>query len=381
MENKEIDTLKDHRDNTDSSLKFERNKTDNYLDNESKTVEEISDETVAKNREDADKKLKDARVLEDDKRHGHDQTAPLIVAERSRSDIATNVARNEEDKVRTEERDQKKQITQTFLDTERTDTDNKLLCEREGTDEANENISVLVSNAQKALATRDTYLGVLSHDLKNPLTAISLSIETIKRAMDKENFDKKSINKYFVAVERNIKSMGRMIDDLLDVEQMVNGDMRLNFKKSDLNEIVSECKELFEPIAESKSLSINIKPSTSAAFANVDHDRIFQVLSNLVGNAIKFTKEVGVITLAVEKNNNDILVSVQDEGCGIPDEKLDIIFERFSQLNGNDQRGAGLGLFISKWIVESHHGKISVASEIGHGCKFSFTLPCTEILH
>ncbi|MBC7429902.1 MAG: PAS domain-containing sensor histidine kinase, partial [Bacteriovorax sp.] len=95
----------------------------------------------------------------------------------------------------------------------------------------------------------------------------------------------------------------------------------------------------------------------------------------------KFTKESGKIIVSIKNNKNNILVSVKDEGPGIPHEKLDIIFERFAQLNDSERKGAGLGLFISKWIVESHGGEISVESVLGKGSTFSFTLPYNSPIH
>lgn len=382
MENKQTDVLKDNRENTDNSLKFERNKTDNYLDRESQTVEDESDEIVSSKRREADRKLKESRDQSDKKRFEETtKKSPLLDAERKRSDSDRKIARNEEDKVRNEERDQKKQIAQELLNTERAETDSNLLFERDVTDEASVSNSVLVTNAQEALSTRDTYLGILSHDLKNPLAAISLSSSAMKRAFEKNKFDKKTIDKYFSALERNVSSMGRMIEDLLDVEQMVNGELKLKLIDLDLNKLVLECKELFEPIAESKLFTINVSLCETEAIASADHDRLLQVLSNLVGNAVKYTKENGTIFLSVEKNNNKILVSVKDEGPGIPPEKLGIIFERFTQLNGNDRKGVGLGLFISKWIIESHKGEIFVNSVLGEGSNFSFSLPCIDRLH
>lgn len=368
--------LKDHRANTDNSLKSERNKTDDYLVNESQSVEDESDEIVSANRREADAKLKASRDQADITRlEDISHKTPLLDDERKRSDLARNIARKAEDKVLTEERDQKKQIAEVLLNSERAETDNNLFCEREGSDKANKTSSILVTTAQDALTTRDTYLGILSHDLKNPLAAISLSTNAMKRAFLKKELEPMSFNKYFETVERNVATMGRMIEDLLDVEQMVNGDLKLNLKSFDLKELIYECKELFDPIAASKSFAININPIESGLNANVDHDRILQVLSNLVGNAVKYTEAGGQINLSVKRIENNVLVSIKDEGPGIPHEKLDIIFERFSQLNGKDRKGAGLGLFISKWIVESHGGKISVESVEGEGSIFSFTLP------
>jgi signal transduction histidine kinase len=110
----------------------------------------------------------------------------------------------------------------------------------------------------------------------------------------------------------------------------------------------------------------------------LDHDRILQVLSNLIGNSLKFTPLGGAITLSARKELAHVEVSVTDNGPGIPQHAQAKIFERFSQLITNDRRGIGLGLFIAKGIVEAHHGKILVTSEFGKGSTFTFTLPLTD---
>jgi signal transduction histidine kinase len=111
--------------------------------------------------------------------------------------------------------------------------------------------------------------------------------------------------------------------------------------------------------------------------ADLDHDRILQVLSNLIGNSLKFTPNGGTIELSARKQETQVEISVTDNGPGIPEDAKEQIFERFSQLKRNDRRGLGLGLFISKWIVEAHGGHIWVTSEVGKGSTFSFTLPLT----
>ena len=107
----------------------------------------------------------------------------------------------------------------------------------------------------------------------------------------------------------------------------------------------------------------------------MDSDRILQVLSNLIGNALKFTPNGGNVSLSARKDATEIEISVTDNGPGVPEDKRSEIFQRFSQLKMNDRRGLGLGLFISKWIVEAHNGRIRVASEVGKGSTFNFTLP------
>jgi signal transduction histidine kinase len=144
---------------------------------------------------------------------------------------------------------------------------------------------------------------------------------------------------------------------------------------NDLAELLRESVQLFEPIAASKQMSLKITGNSDSICADFDHDKILQVVSNLVGNALKFSPKGSTITLSAERKKAEVEVRVTDDGPGIPNEKQTEIFERFSQLKVNDRRGLGLGLFISKWIVEAHKGRIWVCSEIGKGSTFTFSLP------
>ena len=120
-------------------------------------------------------------------------------------------------------------------------------------------------------------------------------------------------------------------------------------------------------------MTIHTSPEPIVAW--VDRDRILQVLSNLIGNALKFTPNGGTIALSARKQETHVEISVTDNGPGIPEQDTGQIFERFSQLKINDRRGLGLGLYIAKWIVEAHQGRIWVTSELGRGSTFTFTLP------
>jgi len=176
-------------------------------------------------------------------------------------------------------------------------------------------------------------------------------------------------------IKRSSGIMDRMITDLLDIKRIESGKLILKKYRCDIYEILRECKDLFAPIVAKKSLSMIIRPGAKPVFADIDHDRILQVLSNLIGNAIKFTPNQGHITLALRKTAIDIEVSVIDTGPGIPEQKRSQIFEKFSQVDSHDRRGLGLGLFISKWLIEAHKGRIWVDSEVGKGSTFIFTLP------
>lgn len=187
--------------------------------------------------------------------------------------------------------------------------------------------------------------------------------------------DVKGLMEYLDVIERNAANMERMIRDLLDVERMANANLNLVLQRVDICALLRESKILFAPILDRKSFSMTIQTSSEPIFADVDHDKVLQVLSNLIGNALKFTANGGAIELSVQEKANEIEVSVTDNGPGIPDEDKSKIFERFSQLHSHDRRGLGLGLFISKWLVEAHKGRMWVTTEVGKGSTFSFTLP------
>ena len=376
----------------DERLRNNRNVTDKYFDQENKTVEEKIDEAVRLNRLAADKELESKRAktdFEEPERRllstGR-QSSRLdrrgLTLERERFDEAQNVQREEEDRVRGLERFQKRLIAEAFLESERSAANTGRLDERVRADRASEHSSALLSGeknshalTQAALFTRDLSLAAVSHDLRNPLHAISLSTGLMRRNLANDEKDVARFLKSIDLIERNAAFMDRMISDLLDVERMASGKLSLELEKYDISALLHECKELFAPVLASKSISLSIQIGLEPIFADIDHDRILQVLSNLLGNALKFTPNGGTVTLAAREDATEIEISVTDNGPGVPEDKRSEIFERFSQLKTNDRRGLGLGLFISKWIVEAHNGRIRVASEVGKGSTFSFTLP------
>ena len=227
---------------------------------------------------------------------------------------------------------------------------------------------------QAALVARDLFLQAVSHDLRNPLGVISMGTSLMRKNLSSGNNDVGSLYQILDTIERNTANMDRMISDLLDVERMVNGKLTLKLGKYDICAILRECEELFAPVLASKSISMTIETGHEPIFAEVDHDRVLQVLSNLIGNALKFTPNGGDVKLSARKKATKIEISVTDNGPGIPEDKKSEIFKRFSQVNSNTGHGLGLGLFISKWIVEAHGGRIGVVSELGKGSTFSFKL-------
>jgi signal transduction histidine kinase len=229
--------------------------------------------------------------------------------------------------------------------------------------------------AKVAIQARDQFLAIVSHDLKNPLSSIAMSADIIRHELVSPNGDTTGLIEYVDIIDRNAANMERMINDLLDIERMSQGKLKIEPTCLNVSSLLEECKTLFGPVAAKKSFEITVTPTDTQLTAEMDHDRILQVLSNLLGNALKFSPSGSRITIAAHTAGADIEFSVKDNGPGIsPDAKLKV-FERFSQIKFKDRRGLGLGLFISKWIVEAHHGKIWVESELGQGSDFKFLIP------
>ena len=142
-----------------------------------------------------------------------------------------------------------------------------------------------------------------------------------------------------------------------------------------MNALIQEAFEAFEPIASAKGISLKKIAWNGSLFAQFDHDRILQVLANFLSNAIKFSSKGGEIVLRVDLIAGEIRFCVSDTGVGIAGDQLEYVFERFWQVAKDDRRGLGLGMFISKCIVEAHGGRIWVESTLNKGSTFCFTLP------
>ena len=379
----------------DEQLRNNRNTTEKYFDQKNKTVEDEIDEVVRLNRLAVDKGRESERA-EADFEEAEYRLSPAssqfsrlddagLTLERGRADAAQDVQREAEDRARKLERFQKRLIAEAFFESDRDAAKIGLLDERVRADREFQQRSRLLSKeqtshvvTQAALFTRNLSIAAVSHDLRNPLHAISLSARLIRKNLVEGQKDVSINIKAVEMIERNTASMDRMISDLLDVEQMASGKLSLELEKYDISVLFHECKELFSPVLASKSISMSIQTGPEPIFANLDRNRILQVLSNLLGNALKFTPSGGNVGLSARKDAAEIEISVSDNGPGVPEDKRSEIFQRFSQLKTNDRRGLGLGLFISKWIVEAHDGRIWVTSEVGKGSTFSFTLPVID---
>jgi signal transduction histidine kinase len=176
-------------------------------------------------------------------------------------------------------------------------------------------------------------------------------------------------------IQRAAHRMERLISDLLDVASIESGTLSVRTAPVELAVLVSEVLDPFEGQARERKIGVQHEIDPGISVVMGDHDRLVQVLSNLLGNAIKFTPEGGNIRLRVTQSGNEVMVSVADTGVGIDPADLQHVFDRFWRARDTTAKGAGLGLFIAFGIIEAHGGRIWAESELGVGTKVTFALP------
>jgi PAS domain S-box-containing protein len=231
-----------------------------------------------------------------------------------------------------------------------------------------------VSEQKRLDALREEFFAMVSHDLKNPLVACIGLLTMLENGTLGELSERGQ--KIVASTHGAFERMTRLLDDFLQLEKMEAGQFVLQSKKFHLAQAIEEAVASTANQAEEKQIAFvkHVEDVTCIA----DQERISQVLVNLLSNALKFAPARSTITIAASSRERDVLVSVEDQGRGIPAEKLDRIFNKFEQVDESDNReldGSGLGLAICKTIVEQHEGQIGVETEVGKGSRFWFTIP------
>lgn len=231
----------------------------------------------------------------------------------------------------------------------------------------------LYNLSQKAISTREEILAVVSHDLKNPVTAIKLigqSLQYIDRP------DKATCEKLSKTIENSVRQMQLLIGDLLDFAKIQSGTFSVSKRPENLMIAVTETVSSLQLQADSMNQKIICDIPSDLPKVMIDLPRIAQVISNLLGNALKFSPQNSEIQISAKLYQNKILVSISDTGAGIPSLHLTKIFDRFWQADSDAKhKGSGLGLSIAKGIVVAHGGRIWAESDMGKGSTFYFTVP------
>jgi PAS domain S-box-containing protein len=231
-----------------------------------------------------------------------------------------------------------------------------------------------ITDRREAERAKNEFTAVVSHELRTPLTSIRGSLGLLESGVLGE-LPEKGQRMIEIAIE-NTDRLVRLINDILDLERINSGTIDLRHEECDAAQLVAQVVEEMQPVAAAGGL--RLESSCEPIALDADADRIHQVLTNLVSNAIKFSDSGETVSISAELSEGMVLFRVTDRGRGIPDDMLESIFERFSQVDTSDSRekgGTGLGLSICNTIVERHRGRIWVESELGAGSVFSFVLP------
>jgi signal transduction histidine kinase len=228
----------------------------------------------------------------------------------------------------------------------------------------------LLQDAEAGMKMREELLATVAHDLKAPLSVVRMTADLAL----KELKDESPMRARFVAILEAAQEMNRLIHDLLELTQIEAGRIVLDRKHNDAFDIIEACYRLLAPQANAKSIEIIREVKPGECIADCDRNRVVQVLSNLVGNAIKFTGPHGRIRIDAQATGEGIRFSVIDNGPGIPAEQLPHVFERYWQ-SRRVQHGTGLGLSIARGLIEAHGGRIWAESAMNIGSRFFFTVP------
>jgi signal transduction histidine kinase len=225
---------------------------------------------------------------------------------------------------------------------------------------------------------KSEFVSMITHDLKAPLTSMQTAVSLLSPSVTQREDEKEQ--RRFGVLERNVSGMIKLVNDLLDMDKIEGGGLKLEIEKANLNAIVEQACDSMRFLADQYKVDLSVAGANDFA-AECDPQRIGQILANLIANSIKFSPPGGKVLISIKQRDTFVEVSVKDEGRGIPREDVDKIFDRFKQVEQEDSTlkgGTGLGLAICKALVELHHGTITVTSSLGHGSNFVFRFPIVQ---
>lgn len=228
------------------------------------------------------------------------------------------------------------------------------------------------------------FLANISHELRTPINIIFCSLQMLNMYNNNnQSPNTANMNKHINMMKQNCYRLIRLIDNLIDVTKIDNGSFKLNLVNANIIKIIQNITMSITDYAKSKDLSISFASSEESVVIACDPDKIERIILNLLSNSIKFTQPSGTISVNITNDNEKLLISVKDTGVGIPKEKRQTVFERFSQLDrslSRHQEGSGIGLSLVKSLVEMHKGSIYINPEYNTGCDIIIELPIIRIL-
>lgn len=239
-----------------------------------------------------------------------------------------------------------------------------------------EELRIERDRAQEIYELKSQFVSVVSHELRTPLTSIIGALGLMKSksiASNPEGFEK-----ILGIANKNSKRLSNLINDLLDLQKLESKQMHYSYGHVDPVDVVYDSVEAISAHADSKGVQIRIVEETPNLSVHGDYDRLVQVLDNLLSNAVKFSHKGGTIEVSVASGEGMTKIHVRDYGVGIPESSHEVVFAKFSQVDGSDHRaheGTGLGLNIVKQILRAHKAEIDYVSELGEGSTFTVTIP------
>jgi signal transduction histidine kinase len=241
---------------------------------------------------------------------------------------------------------------------------------------ANRELNEANTKLRELSELKEEFLALTTHDLRSPLTVISgvISFFTSGRLGDLSPEQKNMV----AMMERNAQSLIELVNDLLDASKIESGTMRLDITSINLRALIDELRETMEPLAREKEITLEENLSDDLPLVEADRTKLRRILVNLLSNALKFTRKGGRVQVRAEQLDGHVRVSVADTGVGIAPEDVARLFDKYEQARSRatrGEKGTGLGLYITKQLVELHGGAINVDSTPGYGSTFSFTLP------
>ncbi len=246
--------------------------------------------------------------------------------------------------------------------------------------QSNHELNEANSKLRELAEMKEEFLALTTHDLRSPLTVISgvISFFTSGRLGELSPEQKNMVT----MMERNTQNLIELVNDLLDASKLESGTMRLDKTSFDLREVINELREtMLLPLAKEKEIKLVETIPADLPFIVADRAKLRRILLNLLSNALKFTGKNGRVEISVERGDERVHISVSDTGVGIAPDDVDRLFDKYEQTRSRatrGEKGTGLGLYITKQLVELHGSQITVNSEPGKGSTFSFTLPIKQ---
>ena len=225
---------------------------------------------------------------------------------------------------------------------------------------------------------KNEFFSNMSHEFRTPINILIGTIQIINKKIEKNSIDMESLKKYTNYIKQNSHRLLRLINNLIDISKMDIGAYELRSSNQNIINIIEDITLSVADYTKNNKINLTFDTNIEELITSCDPDKIERIMLNLLSNAIKYTPENGHIYVDVSATQKDIFVSVKDSGIGIPKDKLDIIFDRFVQVDGSFNRkceGSGIGLSLVKNLVEMHGGKVSVKSKVNEGSEFIFSIP------